>query len=119
MDFFVRQLQHALQDGIRPGFLLIESLVTWDEETGDHSRRIGRNADGMAAKESRLSGGSSEDAAKTPGVLHGREESERRLGSLVEIGARSLQAVKASTGLWVPHEDLAVIVTEEPIASQT
>ncbi len=102
------------------GFLLIESLMTRDENASDDARRIGRDArTWLPANEARLS--SSVIAGRpggVPGVLHGREESERRLGSLVAIRLPvPLQAIEASTGLrGIPHDGLCrVIVTEKPI----
>jgi len=55
------------------------------------------------------------DAGCKPRVLHRRYEGERRLRTLVEICAGWLQAVKSPAGVRVPHEDTAVISTEEPI----
>ena len=54
LDFLVRKLQNALEDRIRPGLLLVEALVAWDEEASNHPRRISRDADGEAPNELRL-----------------------------------------------------------------
>ena len=47
-------------------------------------------------------------------MLQGREEGERRLRALVEIGTISLEAIKGTPGLGVPHDDSTVIVTQKP-----
>ena len=87
LNFVVRQRQDALQDCRRPGLLLVEALVPRDEQAGHHTRPVGGNVDRAATGQARSLHASLQDAHGRPAVLQGREEGERRLGALVEIGA--------------------------------
>ena len=115
LDLVVRQRQDALQDRRGSGLLLVEALMPGHEQAGDHTRRVGGNADRAAAGQTSGLARSLHDRHDRTGVLHRREQGEGRLGALIEIGTGRLQAVKAPAGCRVPHEDAPVVVTKKPV----
>ena len=106
--------QDASHDGRGTRLLQVETFLPGHEEHRDDAGPVGEKALGAALNPA--CGGRAHREAETESrrVLSCRDQSQGRLGALVEIRPSHREAVVAAAGVRVPHDVTPVVVAEEP-----